>query len=645
MGASNANAEAQPFLDQPRGKGLSNVFSGWRFSLVTGAVASSAVLLINLSLTIWSTTRPAGTEEQSGRRILFEGSCSKSRTINILVHLLINLFSSVLLAASSYGMQCLSAPTRAEVDKAHQKEAWMDIGVLSVRNLWRLPWTRSILWALLALSSVPLHLLYNSVIFSSLSTVDYTIHSIHKNFTSGNKVFQTAVIEKWDNYSTSACLDAYATSFQTSRKDVLLVCNETEPNLLYEGIFRRYNSTQFDPNLPPLCRPSAFDWICDKTSCEQPCRSQLDDIKAAADKWELDGCTVQYCLSLPVRQLCRINFNLFVAIAVVGANMAKALILVYVALQSGSLLPKYVPDICPRDQDSGAKGLHWSSFLIIEEKVLVGSSKPSTMDNELYCLASSVAVYFLTWGIEELVGDKHIKSLWNLGFGAVSDSAIITGVNRGSKYNNSYIISNVLLANAPQLCFFILYFQYNGLFTCMLSANEWSYFGAGRKALRVSSSPVGEQRSRYFLQIPYRFGIPLLLLSILMHWMSSQSIFVIAVERLNESTMALEWYFVSCGYSPAAIICAIAISLLMAIGIVVVGCRRLPTVIPVVGSCSLAIAAACHHPNGVPQPDAPLLPLQWGVMEGNSATAGSGYRHCGLSAHPVKEPRAGVEYI
>ncbi|KAF5006967.1 hypothetical protein FDECE_6683 [Fusarium decemcellulare] len=524
MGATNVNAEAQPFLDQSRGKGLSNIFSGWRFSLVTGAVASSAVLLINLSLTIWSTTRPAGTEEQSGRRILFEGSCSKSRTINILVHLLINLFSSVLLAASSYGMQCLSAPTRTEVDKAHRQEAWMDIGVLSVRNLWRLPWTRSILWALLALSSVPLHLLYNSVIFSSLSTVDYAIHSVYKNTASIRKVLETAVIEKWDNFSTSACLDAYATSFQTSRKDVLLVCNETKPNAVDEGVFRRYNSTQFDPNLPPLCRPSAFDWICGKTS-------------------------------------------------------------------------------------------------------------------------SSLAVYFLAWGVEELVGDKHIKALWNLGFGAVSDSAIITGVNRSSNYNDSYIISNVLLANAPQLCFSILYFQYNGLFTCMLSANEWSHFGAGRKALRVSSSPVGEQRSRYFLQIPYRFGIPLLALSILMHWMLSQSIFVIAVERLNESTMTLEWYFVSCGYSPAAIICAIAISLLMAIGIVVMGCRRLPTIIPVVGSCSLAIAAACHHPNGVPQPDAPLLPLQWGVMEGNSATAGSGYRHCGFSAHSVREPRAGVEYI
>ncbi len=56
-------------------------------------------------------------------------------------------------------MQRLSAPTRQEVDKAHGAGTWLDIGIPSVRNVRRISWERRNLWILLALSSLPLHLL------------------------------------------------------------------------------------------------------------------------------------------------------------------------------------------------------------------------------------------------------------------------------------------------------------------------------------------------------------------------------------------------------------------------------------------------------------------------------------------------------
>lgn len=93
-----------------------------------------------------------------GQPILRQGSCSDMRYLNTGLHLLINTLSSVLLAASNYGMQCLSAPTRADVDKAHFEGKWVDIGVPSVHNLRRLPATRVVLWVLLMVSSLPLHL-------------------------------------------------------------------------------------------------------------------------------------------------------------------------------------------------------------------------------------------------------------------------------------------------------------------------------------------------------------------------------------------------------------------------------------------------------------------------------------------------------
>src|SRR5882762_5302147 len=68
-------------------------------------------------------------------------------------------------------------------------------------------------------------------------------------------------------------------------------------------------------------------------------------------------------------------------------------------------------------------------------------------------------------------------------------------------------------------------------FTSMLAGLEWSQMAWQKKSMRVSQTPRGEQRSSYFLQLPYRYAIPLLGFSAVMHWLVSQSIFLIAVER------------------------------------------------------------------------------------------------------------------
>lgn len=78
---------------------------------------------------------------------------------NTALHVLINALSTMLLAGSNYTMQVLSSPTRQDVDVAHARGQWLDIGVLSPRNLRLIPRKRAALWYTLALSSIPLHLL------------------------------------------------------------------------------------------------------------------------------------------------------------------------------------------------------------------------------------------------------------------------------------------------------------------------------------------------------------------------------------------------------------------------------------------------------------------------------------------------------
>lgn len=127
---------------------------GWRFGAVNCAFSVTVVFLLNLIVTAWGTAH-----KNAGQEVIFEDECHKVSKLNTWLHLLINVLSTILLSASNYCMQCLSAPTRSEVDRAHAKGSWLDIGIPSTRNLRFISKRRAIVWAILGLSSLPLHLL------------------------------------------------------------------------------------------------------------------------------------------------------------------------------------------------------------------------------------------------------------------------------------------------------------------------------------------------------------------------------------------------------------------------------------------------------------------------------------------------------
>lgn len=72
-------------------------------------------------------------------------------------------------------MQILNSPSREEVDAAHAKGTWFGIGVSSVRNAFRVSTFKTWYWVVLLISSIPIHLLFNSTIFET----DYTGSDFH----------------------------------------------------------------------------------------------------------------------------------------------------------------------------------------------------------------------------------------------------------------------------------------------------------------------------------------------------------------------------------------------------------------------------------------------------------------------------------
>ena len=129
---------------------------GWRGTVAMGVFLTFLVLSLNVAVLSWTTANFAIT---GGVATLYTGSCSVTKTISIWSHLAINALGTILLGVSNNAMQCLSAPTRSEVDQAHSRGDWLDIGVPGTRNLWKISRRRLILWLFLGLSSVPLHLL------------------------------------------------------------------------------------------------------------------------------------------------------------------------------------------------------------------------------------------------------------------------------------------------------------------------------------------------------------------------------------------------------------------------------------------------------------------------------------------------------
>jgi hypothetical protein len=132
-------------------------FRGWRMGIIIGSCMSSIVLGINITVLIIGATHGKGFE--NGFAVPMSGRADAMSWWSSAIHVVVNALSTILLAASNYTMQVLSSPTREDVDKAHAKHKHLDIGVLSVRNLTRIPRRRLFLFILMGMSTIPIHLL------------------------------------------------------------------------------------------------------------------------------------------------------------------------------------------------------------------------------------------------------------------------------------------------------------------------------------------------------------------------------------------------------------------------------------------------------------------------------------------------------
>lgn len=135
-----------------------NNFAGWRVGVAFFSIASLIVLIFNISIAVFSIKHYGGAITTDFKPV-FMGNCDESKKLNTWIHFTINILSSILLTGSNFCMQVLTAPTRQQVNDAHARRKWLDIGLPSVRNIKAMGNRQKLLWSLLLLSSAPLHLM------------------------------------------------------------------------------------------------------------------------------------------------------------------------------------------------------------------------------------------------------------------------------------------------------------------------------------------------------------------------------------------------------------------------------------------------------------------------------------------------------
>ncbi|KUJ16884.1 uncharacterized protein LY89DRAFT_733887 [Mollisia scopiformis] len=474
-------------------------FGGVKRTLRAFAAVACIVLFVNVSWLGYARTHYGITD---GFGVIQQGDCDQVGMLSTWYHLLINILSTLLLTGSKAFMAVYSCPSRQEVDKAHQRGRYLNVGGLSFGNLTGIA-KRKGLVLVLAMSSVPFHLLYNSLVFTALATNQYYWSVVTDDFLTGASFnltgpwrfndsmpiftasplnssfgdvfeldlagqlnYETAMDDYWTDMQKNAsswerlenkdCIQQSSNVFISGRRNVLLVSstkNDTNSVLMY-------SDADIDGSMDGNC-------------------------------WTVFDYPIEYCLSQPTKDICSVNFSMTTMIVVLSFNALKVVLMVWVLFRFDA--EKILTSI----------GDATASFLTFED--------PTTMQ---MCLADkrNIRTHWQARGFDDILILRRIflrcmgkdqgidltaSGLWKLGFGELNQNAlVIYGAEAG---DNPIVMA--IVANIPQIFLLMVYLMYMGIMSSMFLAQDWSRFASQGQTLMVST-PSGKQRGPWLLGAP-----------------------------------------------------------------------------------------------------------------------------------------------
>ncbi|KAI9726332.1 MAG: hypothetical protein M1828_001606 [Chrysothrix sp. TS-e1954] len=669
---------------------------GWRGTVGAGACTALIVLILNLVLLGVGLSSEVSSD---GIRAILKAPCDQTNRAFIAIHLVINILSTLLLAASNSALQCAGSTSRDEVDLAHRSGRWVHVGVFGLRNLGMIPWKRIILCAFLAISSTPLHLLYNSAVFQKTVAWDALVPEltcaqfVASNFVQGASFdssdawcdHEVQVAEKIVGSTESymaPCFDSYVDentravqSLQRNISSLVRLENEDCAKTFRDQFVTAYSSVLLvsaQPNSDNsllslyngavLNSRNALDWACYPLQDTTPqaiadeCSKLTASQKTDPALWLLfsftdDGkvLTVDHCLAQRAPNACELDLSIGILVSVIVCNFIKLVCFVYLLsmknfepiITVGDAITSFLERPDPSTNNlalldafavrhggnklnrTGKGSAPSYEYQLIYEKSCYQTQRlrwfrAASTSRWLFTVSACLFVFIV--GIV----------LLNVGTGSVSFHTWGT-IDTDKLFGDGGLIGNLLLANVAHFVISIVYLLYNTLFTCMTLSAEYLSHARRRRTVRVSS-PRGAQRSTYWLQLPYRYAIPFMLIMATLHWLVSQSIYLVNIQSTSWDLSLID-LFINCGFNLGAVLlsCLVGAGLIISL-IVIAFSRTYPSGMPLASSCSLTISAACHRAKDENE-DITVQPIQYGVL---SEVGPNGRPRTGFSARPVQ---------
>ncbi|OTA86765.1 hypothetical protein M434DRAFT_147619 [Hypoxylon sp. CO27-5] len=279
---------------------------------------------------------------------------------------------------------------------------------------------------------------------------------------------------------------------------------------------------------------------------------------------KFNNLTMKHCLAEPASNVCKVgvsNLLLSVAVICIFIKVAQCCLILWRLPHSslvtlGDAMESFISKPDPQTFGLGTLDIldsyrletqslrYWSSD---DESHLISTIKPrqwhrpnrrflSIMPRIVW--AHMYTLLFVSITILSLcLGFSYVSNGFSLRapFGPSNENRITVNFRLGG---DGYF-SALLSANIFQLLLSLCYFSYNAFFTRLLIEQEWNSYSLRPQPLRVSH-PTGDQISTYRLQLPYRYSIPLLLISILCHWFLSNALFLFIIEGGMSLTPTLQ---------------------------------------------------------------------------------------------------------
>ncbi|KAL8391994.1 hypothetical protein RB595_002271 [Gaeumannomyces hyphopodioides] len=621
---------------------------GWRSGVELNALLALLIFVVGLACLVWAVASSKILVGGGGDATVFAGSCEAASRVSWGLHALVNVLGLALLAGASYVYQVLSSPDRAEVDAAHAKAKWLDIGIPSLRNLAHISTLRVFVALVLVVTAVLTQIIYNAVIFTSQTGVGYNLVVVSQPFLSGAQFSNASS----NNDGGLGRVEILALQDQASRNQ--LVRMSTADCL---GRFAGSLEPEFRAVVMVTGQGSSDSSLV-QTRSPTPGGSNPDARSVAPNA----ASDVQFCLAqrrAAGEHACRVDLNGSLLGVVALLNLITVLFTVLAFLKTADFRPL------------ATLGDAVSSFL----------RDPDATTTDA-CLMTKTDVWQRRWGLREAkywVPATHywfqsaslprwafVAVVW-AGLTGASTAALSIGLRSAPVESALSTLGSAaptavyalpasmpasaaaLVAAVPQLLLGVLYLAVNALLTTMYLSHESSLHAlAEPRPLRVSSAPRGAQTTSFYLTLPRPASWVLAALFAGMGFVLSQSVFVVAGATTGNASRP---DVVALGFSGTGLLALLAALVVLAAGALGLGLRRAPAAVMVngqalgnplvldAGSCSAVVSARCQPlrdaEGGVGDEDADLdeRPLCWGVVR---QTAGMVVSHCTYSARGVE---------